>query len=244
MDTSHLLKHAEYLVSQDETLLALRCLECIPAWDRDHIPEEIQSLRNEILSRILTVHDLMDDWRELPKDLAHSQLMMGSMRGQVLEHAFKNYQGVPPHLVDYGPGDFVFAIALSAAGFDFSYQPITVQKEAEAEARKRLAKHMRPKAPDAPVWFVAYEIIEHLQCVDEIKAAYARVGGAHKVFISTPRYTFHEGTPGWRKEGIHHLRAYTPREFVSEVMRLFPEHKFHFLENKESRASDMVMVSL
>lgn len=230
-----LISYAEYLITQDETELALKALECLPAYDRDHRPVIVEQFKNKVLHQILMPHDLMMDQREIPKSIEHSlQYLRGTARGMVLrkELADANLNGITPCLVDFGPGDFCFAIALHHLGLQFKYCPITLNKKAEADCAEILKDKMVSSVGDLPYWFLAYEIIEHLPNVSDIKTWHNRYGQATKVFLSTPKYCYGTGSVRWKEEGIHHLRAYTPPEFFKAAIELFPEFEFQYVDNE------------
>ena len=231
-----LLDHADYIVSQDETELALKALELVPGRFRDEPPQKLLDMRRDIQAAIETAYDLMKDSREMPKTVGHSvAFLQGTARGQLLRDELKkaNDAGINPHIVDMGPGDFCFAIGLSELGHRFSYEGLTLNLKAYEEVKKVFLRNHLIQFADAPVWFVAYEIIEHLSDINEIMGAQARYAPkAEKIFLSTPKYTYGRGTPEWRKRGIHHRRTYTPGEFYRAAISLFPGRQWSYVDNE------------
>lgn len=224
---------AEILVSQDETERALQLLYNLPGKYRDFPPQEVVMLRKQILSKIMLPYDLLDDKREMPKpDEWSVQFLNSTMRGIQLRLLVEKYnnESIVPHIVEMGPGDFTFAIGMKKEGLRFTYDCFTLNKIAKADFSKSLISNI-PNSK-APFIFVAYEVIEHLHHIDEIRQMYDRIDKTPEhVMLSTPKYTFEKGTPNWKIEGIHHLRTYTPREFGTEAMRLFPEYNFEYADN-------------
>jgi hypothetical protein len=237
------LDAAKQLVEADETERALALLNNLPAYYRDNKPESIKKLIAKINCNITLAYDLLHDSRELPKSNEWShEFLNTTMRGVCLRNTVKEFNdnNIVPHIVDMGPGDFTFAIGLCIAKLNFTYECLTLNSEAKASAKEILLKHYvddyiascEGYASNTSI-FVAYEIIEHLSNVDEIRYAFDRKCKVlpEYVLLSTPKYTFESGTPNWDKEGIHHLRAYTPNEFIAEAFRLFPEYSFNYADN-------------
>lgn len=235
MDTIPLLKHVEYLVSQDETELALKCLDMIPGYYRDHKHPEIEACKKQILSKILTVYDLLDDNRDYPKsDEYAKQFTTHTARGATLfkEVQEANKNNINPHIIDIGPGDYCFPIHLHNEGLRFTYESHTLNKKSKDLFMQR-APAIIGQTPDIyNIFFVAYEYIEHLPDITLIRQMHDRIlTRPKKIFLSTPKYTFGDGTKNWKTEGIHHLRTYTPREFIQESVKLFPDRKLNYIDD-------------
>lgn len=234
LDPAPLIKHVEFLVSQDETELALKCLDMVPAFYRDHRHPDIEKLRTDILAKMLMPIELQHDDRELPKSFEHSVNYLNSTaRGIVLKNELQkaNDENITPHIKDFGPGDFTFALSLYHLGYSFTYEPVTFHSRAIEQFNDMTDGLCCIARPGAPVWLVAYEIIEHLVDTTELKQICSRTLTPKKLFFSTPKYTFHKGTPNWRVEGIHHRRAYTPNEFYFQIKEMFREYKFTYVDD-------------
>lgn len=231
-----LVTYAEYLVTQDETELALKALTLLPGNLRDNVPPEITNLRSDILANILMPHDIISDTRELPKDKEQAiSFLNGTARGRLLKEKLEeaNAQGGTPHILDYGPGDYCFPIALDHLGLKFTYEPLTFSQKPLELAKAQISpdKFKKPDK-DQEYWFVAYEIIEHLWRVEEIAQVYMRfTPRPEKVFVSTPKYTFGTGSVNWRTDRIHHLRTYTPQEFQDICQKLIPDKQWGYLDD-------------
>jgi hypothetical protein len=237
LNSESLIQHIEYLVTQDETELALKCFDLVPAYYRDHKDKKLSSLKAEILSKMLMPVELSSDDRELPKSTEHSvNFLKSTARGQLLftRLAEANESGVIPHIVDYGPGDFTFAIALNHLGLKFTYTPLSFHYRGVASLREILGEKIKPITYLSKVtWLVAYEIIEHLSDTSEISQVADRLPNRpEKIFLSTPKYTYGKGTQNWREEGIHHRRAYTPNEFAQCSFSMFPNYDFNYFDNE------------
>jgi len=239
-DVKPFLEAAEILVAADETERALALLDNLPALQRYNPPQKISNLKKEIMSKITIANDLLGDKREIPKtDEWAKKFLNGTMRGVVLKGIVSDYNLdiKAPYIFDVGPGDFCFALGLQAEKLTFTYSCSTLNKDAEAMVKDRLGSRYwdsSHKIQIFPSIFVAYEIIEHLHNPNEIRQIFDRefMVLPERVLLSTPRFTFAEGTPNWRTDGIHHLRAYTPSEFFVEAGKLFPEYVFTYIDNE------------
>jgi len=228
---------AEILVRLDETERGLLILDNLPAFYRDFPPIEVRNLKSEIMSKITLPHDLLGDDRELPKtDEWSVQFLNGTARGLQLKELVKelNDKQIFPHIHDLGPGDFTFVLGLNKLGFEFTYSCLTLNRNAELDVSKRLgSKYKETPVENAVTIFVAYEIIEHLHNPMEIRQAFDRLKVMPDyILLSTPKYCYAEGTPNWRTEGIHHLKVFTPSEFMVEGIKMFPEYEFTFIPNE------------
>lgn len=235
LDPKPFLECAELLVRYDETNLALKLLDMLPAEYRDKMPVVIYNLKKEIQSKITLPYDLLTDDRENPKSIEWSvQFLNTTARGLTLKSHIKDYneKNKVPHIVEMGPGDFTFVSGLKEEGYKFTYDCFTLNLLAKDMASQRLGENWGPEDKETDI-FVAYEIIEHLEDTNEIRKVWSRLKNTPEyVLISTPKYCYGLGTPNWRKDGIHHLRAYTPREFQVEVLKMFPEYQFTFVDNE------------
>lgn len=228
---------ASYLVEQDETLRAIELLRNhVPAFDRDNKNHDLHNLEKLICSKIFTVQDYMrnkDD--EIHNPNVHKGYVDSYARGVVLRDRLRNAnaEGITPHIIDMGPGEYWLPIGLNQYGFKFTYTAIGLHDGAHHTA-KNLLEHLwvDRTVTDRPVWFVAYEIIEHLYSSNEIRTNYDRLKtDADKVFLSTPMYTFNEGNPQWKERGCPHLKAYTPSEFMMEAQHLFKGYNWTFIND-------------
>ncbi len=225
---------SEKLVMSDETELGEQLLECVPGFYRDNYPMQLFQLKKDIKAKRFTISDYAcneGDDVDLKKDYVGNVLALA--RGKaVYERLLKaNASGVIPHLIDFGPGDYWMALGLNRMNLKFTYQPIGLHNNAMLSAKEELeAIWCTRDVKDRENWFIAFEIIEHLPYVDEIRDHYDRIkADVTKVFLSTPTYCFGEGNPTWRERGIPHLRTYTPQEFFQESSRLFREYRFEYI---------------
>lgn len=220
---------AEELLRADETIRALHLLDNLPAYYRDHIPIKIVDLKNEIYKRLSTPQKYINGTYELSiMDLEHGNKMEETLRGKIIVSDVKslNDDGLIPHIIDYGPGEYWLPIILKKLGLKFTYQDIGLNKDAHNKALHVFKDNMVPPSPDQPSIFVAYEIIEHLWDECEIKAQMLfNHGLCDLAHISTPCYTFDIDCTNWRqKDELGHLRAYTPSEFTRTLQTMFPEY--------------------
>lgn len=219
----------------DETLLALQVLKSLPAYQRDNTPKDIQALKSKILSSIIRPIDLLSDHREMPKTDAWSkEFLDNTSRGFVLKSLVKEYndKNITPHIIDHGPGDCTFAIGMHCEDLKFFYTAVTLNKESEKAIIERLyKKYLEHPIEESPVIFLAYEILEHLFNPEEIRQAYERISKKPEyILLSTPKYCFGEGSINWKRDGAHHLKVYTPREFSIECLNLFPEYNIEHID--------------
>ncbi len=229
-DPSIYTKCAEDLLRADETERALWVLDNLPAYYRDHVPQSVLDLRNEVVRRIATPTLYANGDIEDIIDLKDGHGMGGSLRGLLIKKEVKwfNDNGHTPHVLDYGPGEYWLPIVLYNAGLKFTYEPIFLNKRAHDSIKPFLEK--LDSVCKGPRIFVACEIIEHLWNEQDLKTEMLSHGDfADVIHISTPCYTFDVDCKDWTvKKDLGHLRAYTPREFSYKLSDLFREYK-HFL---------------
>lgn len=240
-DPKPFIEAALQLVRSEDTNKAIQLLtELLPSYYRDNPPEEIQALVKSIRSAKWLTSDYSLNNKDNLKPIEHcTNAVEGLLRFKIIKEELLrvNKEGIIPHIVDLGPGDFTMPIGLNAAGCKFTYRPIGVYEHAKVEAKK-LLNHLwmesevrdGPSWFQKPVWFVAYEIIEHLENEFEIRQQMARLPTLpQRIFCSTPLYTFAQGNLTWRETQIAHIRAYTPDEFFSICRKLFPEYTLSYV---------------
>ncbi len=223
------------LVEGDEVERALLVLDNLPAFYRDNPPINVQKLRQDILSSMVTAHAYMSatmDSEVIPEraDWELENLLRGKLVRCEVERYIK--RGFHPHIVDVGPGEYFVPIALDRLGYDFTYKPLAMDQKAQRAALPFTEKHVSagdPSKEKAQI-FLALEVIEHIASPRELAVEALRHCGRwpDRVHLSTPCYTF-DGRAGkdWRKkDGLPHLRAYTPREFIREAESIFPGYQW------------------
>lgn len=235
-DPKPFIEVALQLVRSEDTNLAIKLLtECLPSYYRDNPPEAIKQLRQEISKSKWLVSDYSCNDKDDLKSIDHCKAAcQGLLRFAIVLSLLDedNKAGKAPHIVDMGPGDFTMPLGLDGHGKDFTYKPIGVYEKAKVDA-KRLLEHKWRESHEPtgqPLWFIAYEIIEHLENEFEIRQQMDRLSRMpDKVFLSTPLYTFAQGNLTWRETQIAHIRTYTPTEFLSVCKKMFPEYNLKYI---------------
>lgn len=219
---------ANELVRADEVERALWVLDNLPAYYRDFVPGEVIDLKNEILKRIGTPSSYKRNQSDLNVASDNFKTVEDSLRSRLIRTEVKlmNDEGLMPHIIDYGPGEYWLPIMLKHYGLKFTYQPIYLHDEAFKKALPLFRDAYLPSfdGKDRPVVYVACEIIEHLWNEEDILAEMlGNHGNCDVVHISTPKYTFDTSTFDWKtyRKDLGHLRAYTPSEFTAKVTEMF-----------------------
>jgi hypothetical protein len=108
-----------------------------------------------------------------------------------------------------------------------------LEKNAKSAAHDRIASVLVDKDPtDKPIWFVAYEIIEHIwNPTDLAGMAWRCATTPERIYLSTPQYTFGRGHKTWRVDKQPHLRTYTPREFIDTAQNLFQGYNWEYIND-------------
>lgn len=234
-DPKPFVEAALQLIRSEDTNKAIQLLtDMLPSYYRDNPPQQIKELVGEIRRAKWLTSDYSTNNKDDIKPMEHNKnAVEGLLRFKVIKDEIlkANEAGIIPHLVDLGPGDFTMPLGLNGHNCKFTYHPIGVYENAKAEAKK-LLEHLWVEYPvkDKPVWFVAYEIIEHLENELEIRQQMDRLPKLpDRVFCSTPLYTFASGNLTWRETQIAHIRTYTPDEFFVVCRKLFPEYNLQYV---------------
>lgn len=245
------LDAAEQLVIHDDIARALDVLDNLPGRYREHRPKEVVEMRDTIMRQLMNNADYVTNPYDDFVSIERGQLAIKTtLRGTVVKNDVEalNKEGKTPHIIDVGPGEYWLPLGLKGFGLKFTYDAISLQPEIERKAKQFIGDYLVEKAPkDAPILFVANEIIEHLWFEEEIYQAFVKKGGyADYVYVSTPMYTFGEGNPDWRTSQLGHLRTYTPSEFGNIVQKMFKGFKWTFMNhpimiNEDRDLSDVMM---
>lgn len=236
-DSRPFIDAANILAASDDVLLALRVLDSLPGFYRDHTPKEIVDLKHKILAKMATPNYYVNNVNDsnIDPDVAQAQVEVLVRGQQVMNDVLAyNHEGLIPHIVDLGPGDYWLPIGLSRKRLMFTYQPIGICDKAKNTALRHINAYLKDEVPsDRPHIFIACEIIEHLHYDQEIRIEYNRAKvSAEVIHISTPLYTFDGRAKelDWqKKEVLQHLRTYTPDELFQSAVRLFPEFKWEII---------------
>jgi hypothetical protein len=228
-EPDNLKRVVESLVEADEVELALKALQCVPARYRDARDKGLEKLRQDILSSMLTPHAYVNCGLDCEVNYEKGNIVFDNApRGRYILQEVSRYnaQLECPHIVDMGPGEFFVPIGLSHHQRQFTYEPLALDKTALEQAQAILKGfHVAAKKEHdlSPYIFIAFEIIEHLPSIQDIAIeAFAR-GNPDRVYLSTPHYSYDGRKKDWRKRnGLPHLRAYTPNEFYDAAKSLFP----------------------
>lgn len=222
---------AEILLACDDTLLALKVLDSLPAYFIDYPPPEIASLKREIMKKIATAsfYASPSNYEQQAGDQELYKKMHLSLRGQLVLADMKicKDNNHSPRVIDVGPGEFFLPRMLKLHGYEFSYRPVYVNFPSfEFYKEHFLAETQKTHLETSPTIFVATEVIEHLHCEQELRFEMERnCGLADVVHISTPRYTYASEVMDWRTIGdLGHLRTYGPRSFYEVIAKMWPEY--------------------
>jgi len=219
---------SDILVAADEPMMALEVLKMVPGFYRDHYPMVLQEQADKIDSLTATPHFYAKNkWdMRIVTDEEGGHLVDSLLRGRLIQTDVQKYntEGKRPHVFDYGPGEYWLPIGLQHKGYNFTYDDVGLCDEARKAAVPRLKMPSKPFG-EAPVIYVACEIIEHLHYERDLKVEVERAGLKPDIIhVSTPKYTFDGRLErlDWRSKGdLGHLRTYTPKEFSDKICLLF-----------------------
>lgn len=236
------LSAAEILVASDDPVRALNVLDNLPGYYRDNVPPEVARLRKEISAKLATPAFYMTNTKDdINVELSNKDFINQLTRGQVILQDFRglNDNAKPVMVVDLGPGDYWLPIGLMHSlkeGESFGYMPIGLHDRAAKQALEIMGVSQWDNPHDSK-WgkkmFVASEIIEHLRDERDIFVEQQRhCPDADIIHITTPFYTFdgREERFDWRSwDVLQHMRTYTPKEFYSVVINMWPDYTWNLL---------------
>lgn len=232
-----MLKYVDALIASDELGLAQQLLTSgMPGFYRDNPPAEVSKMKHELWKFLMNSDDYGTNWQDL--DLMSvergKEVIQNVLRGQLILKEIEAYNknGITPHLVEMGPGEYWLPLGLKALDCKFTYKGIGLQGAAQTKAKELLGDHWKDQNEHSePTIFAACELVEHLWNEQEIPHTAAKYcTNIDVVHLSTPLYTFGFGKTDWREKQFNgqggHLRTYTPSEFMAVAQRLFPDYSF------------------
>ena len=216
-DSKPWLDAANILTAADEPLMALKLLEMVPAYYRDKKPKEFKELKNQILKMIATPSWYSKQLDHISEPQEGQMLVNSMLRGLMVKKEVSelNAKGLVPHIYEFAPGTFWLPIGLKEDGLKFQYSYTGLQRDGD----------FSNGISNGPSIYCAFEIIEHLHFEEEIRIEIEKFGVEPDIIhISTPLYTFdgRQQSLDWKNKDLGHLRTYTPGEFASVVMKMFP----------------------
>ena len=220
----------QMLVDADEAERAIMVLDNVPAFYRDNQDPMLVDLRRDIVASMVTAHAYMSCDFDSNVELAKAeQIISHTLRGMLIkaEVTKLNKQLKQPHIIDCGPGEYFVPLGLAQHQKVFTYEPIAMDGKAKTafEALFEGFHVERQWKKTEPTIFCALEIIEHLPSPDDLAIEamrYTEGRGPDFIHLSTPHYTYDGCPKSPGRNALPHLRAYTPREFLSEANRIFP----------------------
>lgn len=229
-DERYFLACAQILVDADEPERALHLLtDGLPAYYRDNPTQSIIEYRKHIQSALMTPLSYLDCSEDslFCEDTTRAvSILKSNLRGKLMLQSITNLneKQIIPHLIEVGPGEYWLPIALRGLGLQFTYKDVAVNEY----TKKRSENIRRADCPqDSYVIFCAQEVIEHLANPSDLAIELMRETngrGANEIHVSTPLYTY-DGHPKpiteLKRNGLPHLRAYTPNEFLAEGVKIF-----------------------
>ena len=240
-DSKPFIDAANILVASDEPLRALQLLDNLPGLYREYVPQEVAELKGLILSKLATnsFYATDRDDEKLPDPEVFKSKLERLLRWKLIYSDVREYnlEGVTPHIIDFGPGEYWLPIMLQYYGCKFTYQDIYVSHSIRAQAMERLGDIFLPKPPsDRPVIYVACEILEHLHFENDIAVECLKSGATPSIIhVSTPRFTYDisKARLDWKRFGeLGHLRTYTLSEFYWTISKMFPDYKMQAYDSK------------
>lgn len=253
-DFQKFISTALELTYSDEVENALKMLDLCPSFYRASQKEYLDSLKENIRSRIATPLDYSHHYLEFfevaskyEKDMSERRHKeagveskfedLGDMihesfcypRGGIMIDMVKtlNDKGITPHIVEFGPAAFWLPHGLRKQGLKFKYKPLTLNQIALHGNMKSLEDviDMDLKKSEHHI-FVCFEVIEHLWDDSHIVLDYLKQSvDFETVALSTPLHTFDGGSNDDKRE-LQHLRCYSLSEFLNYAIRNFPGRKW------------------
>lgn len=223
----------EMLVQYDDPERALKIYdEMLPAhWRDGQQPKEIKQFIDLVRSKVFTPNDYVHNTKDAPATDDQANMFLAHVpRAQIIHQDLKQMK--KPVIYDLGTGDFCLPIGLKLSGIDCYYKGIGLTPHYEDQVKDRIPSPP-PSVTEGDSIFLAFEIIEHLPDVNEIRNHFLRLPKPIKrVYLSTPNRCYRDGHPNWLVTGLPHLRTYTPGEFMYTVSKMFPEYKFQFVDGE------------
>lgn len=236
----------EMYVQADEPERGLWILNNLPGRFRDFIPDNLKKLRTDILAALVTPHAYMTSDLDAKVDLEHSgDTLLYFLRGILIYREVVRYNanGMVPHIIDVGPGEYFVPLGLKQLGCKFTYWDVAMDQRTGKQAHPALDGYRRPSVPDyvgatqpTPIIFAGLEVIEHLPDENDLAIECARHSYGQtpeRIHLSTPMYTYNGKKKDWNKScGLPHLRTYTPQEFMFKASELWPGYQWEIFPSE------------
>lgn len=215
----------EQMIEADELERAFWMLDNMPGYYRENPYDRAVKMKSTLYQRIVTVKDYIEDKDEC--DDAKTREIIDSTftypRFDVIHDEIigLNNKGIVPFITELGPANFWLPKMLQSSGADFTYKPISINKEA---TRKFYSENEINGRSLPYKIFVCFEVIEHLWNPNDIVHFYHKEQiDFDMIFLSTPHNTLLGGSlEPWHTRGLGHLRTYTQQEFLEFAFKSFP----------------------
>lgn len=214
------LDAVEMMINADEVNRAFWMLDNMPAYYRDNVPSRAATMRVQLNEVLFTPVQYKGVYDTLSIDGEAAIANWPSRATIVEEEIIKlNAKTIKPNIMELAPGQFWLPAGLKYKGLDFTYEHLSLDNFDHP--------FDKPWPSCAFNIFIAFELIEHLHCENEIYQNYLKFKRtADMIMLSTPLYTFAGGMDKWQTRQLGHLRTYTPKEFVDKAAGMFPGYEW------------------
>lgn len=233
------LDAVEQMISADEIVFALKMLDNMPGWYRDHGWPRAQEIRHKVFRQLMLISDYANDSSEVELDLEKLKGRILTMfchpRAEIVTTMVRqlNEQGIEPTIIELGPFDYWLPVGLSeTAKVRFEYLPISLNSGPIKHIKANFPAIRFVDKPGEFNLFCCLEVIEHMMDPTEIRHPLDKLGCEPQiVVVSTPLYTMGGGLPDWDSRELGHVRTYTPNELMAFCQGLFGGRKWSSMSN-------------
>lgn len=229
----------EMMLCADEIINALKMIEMVPGWHREHPDPRIEDLKQKIYERTYDIFEYAndDDEASCERSFGEAQWDNGYMypRAGIISAEVKAYNdlGKTPWIFDLGCSHGNLPLGLIKTGHKFTYLGKSMNWRAGAKV-KQWCKDVWAEKPaeGQPAILFCSEVLEHCFNSHDITHAAYKVGVTYdQIHLSVPYGTMGGGLPDWNRR-LGHVRTWTISEIVEYAQQAFPGfqwtvHKSH-----------------
>ncbi len=220
----------EQMIRADELQIALKMLEAVPGWWRDHYPNELARIKSTIYRQTYDQIEYATDDEEAdcPREMGESQWSGPYMypRAEIISNLIKSLFPKTPWIYDLGCSHGNLPLGLIKSNHNFTYCGVGMNHRIIQKLKKWTGLHWKEKPnPNQPTILYNTEVLEHcMNPLDIVHSSYKVGVNWDYIVLSAPMYCLGGGLPDWETRRLGHVRNWTPGEFIEFANKHWPNY--------------------
>ena len=223
----------EQMIMADELQIALKMLENVPGWWRDHYPNVLARIKSTIYRQTYDQVEYATDDEEAdcPREMGESQWGSAYMypRAEIISQIVKKYNAeeIAPWIFDLGCSHGNLPLGLLKSKHEFDYCGVGMNHRIIQKLKDWVGPAWKDRPENQPSILYCTEVLEHcFNPHDVVHTSYKKGIIWDQILLSVPMYCLGGGLPDWKTRRMGHVRNWTPKEFSDFANESWPGYSW------------------